>query len=66
MTFNPSELKALITTAHSYGVKVAAHATNCDTLKMFLQLDIDFIQHGYNMDAGEAFGHLACPSTVHN
>src|SRR5882762_7979968 len=63
-TFNPGELKALVTTAHSYRVKVAAHATNCDTIKMLLQLDIDSIQHGYNMDGGKALGRLVCPSTV--
>ena len=62
--FNPGELKALVTTAHSYGVKVAAYATNCDTIKMLLWLDIDSIQHGYNMDGGEALGRLVRPSTV--
>jgi imidazolonepropionase-like amidohydrolase len=63
-TFNPGELEALVTTAHSYGVKVAAHATNCDTIKTLLRLDVDSIQRGYNMDGGEAFGRLVRPSTV--
>ena len=41
--------EVLVDTAHSYGVKVAAHATNYETVETLLQLDIDSIEHGFSM-----------------
>jgi imidazolonepropionase-like amidohydrolase len=62
-TFSPDELKVLIDTAHSYGVKVAAHATNQETIKTLLRLNIDSIEHEYSMYPDEALLRLFRPST---
>ncbi|KIJ04680.1 hypothetical protein PAXINDRAFT_159296, partial [Paxillus involutus ATCC 200175] len=48
-TFNYEELKMMIDTAHQYGVKVAAHATNNDTIIQLVQLSVDSIEHGYDI-----------------
>ncbi|KAF8837627.1 hypothetical protein BDN67DRAFT_908900 [Paxillus ammoniavirescens] len=48
-TFNYEELKTMIDTAHQYGVKVAAHATNKDTIIQLVQLSVDSIEHGYDI-----------------
>lgn len=52
-TFDQQELRALITTAHRHGVKVAAHTTNWDTIKELLSLNVDSIEHAHDMAAGE-------------
>ncbi|EGO31270.1 hypothetical protein SERLADRAFT_456162, partial [Serpula lacrymans var. lacrymans S7.9] len=48
-TFTSDELKTMIDTAHRYGVKVAAHATNKDTITELLRHSVDSIEHGYDM-----------------
>ncbi|KAF8176349.1 hypothetical protein K438DRAFT_76868 [Mycena galopus ATCC 62051] len=61
-TFNYDELKALIGTAHQYGVKIAAHAKNVSSIKVLLNLDIDSIEHGTELHTcAEAVGMLASP-----
>ncbi|KAG1742629.1 uncharacterized protein EDB91DRAFT_1127141 [Suillus paluster] len=50
-TFDYDELRAMISTAHSYGVKVAAHATNRKTITYLLSSGVDSIEHGYDMTA---------------
>ncbi|KIJ66589.1 hypothetical protein HYDPIDRAFT_109654 [Hydnomerulius pinastri MD-312] len=52
-TFNHEELKTMIDTAHQYGVKIAAHATNKDTISQLLELAIDSIEHGYDMASSD-------------
>ncbi|KAJ8085245.1 hypothetical protein PM082_004039 [Marasmius tenuissimus] len=44
-TFTEPELHAMITTAHSYGVKIAAHANTLSSFKTLLSLGIDSIEH---------------------
>ncbi|KAL0577826.1 hypothetical protein V5O48_004154 [Marasmius crinis-equi] len=44
-TFNDSELRAMIDTVHSYGVKIAAHAQALSSFKRLLRLGIDSIEH---------------------
>lgn len=46
-TFN-EELRVLVESAHMYGVKVAAHATNGETIAKLLRLGVGSIEHGYN------------------
>ncbi|KAG2354964.1 hypothetical protein BDR07DRAFT_1427696 [Suillus spraguei] len=48
-TFNHDELRAMIYTAHAYGVKVAAHATNRSTIIPLISLGVDSIEHAYDM-----------------
>ncbi|KAJ7881117.1 hypothetical protein B0H14DRAFT_3082648 [Mycena olivaceomarginata] len=48
-TFNHSELKALIDTAHQYGVKIAAHAKTVSVIKVLLELGIDSLEHGLDL-----------------
>jgi imidazolonepropionase-like amidohydrolase len=45
----------MVNTAHEYGVKVAAHATNMSTIAGMLSLHVDSIEHGYDMAAAEGF-----------
>ncbi|OJA08863.1 hypothetical protein AZE42_01747 [Rhizopogon vesiculosus] len=54
-TFNRNELSAMVNTAHEYGVKVAAHATNMSTIVGMLSLRVDSIEHGYDMASAEEF-----------
>jgi imidazolonepropionase-like amidohydrolase len=49
-TFDFDELKAMISTAHAYGVKVAAHATNRSTIIPLINLRVDSIEHAYDMN----------------
>lgn len=42
-------MDTLISTAHRHGVKVAAHATNADTVSTLLKLGVDTIEHGYDL-----------------
>ncbi len=44
--FTPEELKALIDTAHDYGLKVAAHAHGTEGMKRAIAAGIDSIEHG--------------------
>ncbi|KAG9308993.1 hypothetical protein JVU11DRAFT_11297 [Chiua virens] len=48
-TFREEELKAMVDTAHMYGVKVAAHATNGQTIATLLALGVDSIEHGFDI-----------------
>ncbi|KII93036.1 hypothetical protein PLICRDRAFT_35213 [Plicaturopsis crispa FD-325 SS-3] len=57
-TFSPEELKAMIDTAHRYGVKVAAHATNRSTIALLESYGVDSIEHGVNRG-----DELAVPGT---
>ncbi|KIM82217.1 hypothetical protein PILCRDRAFT_471986 [Piloderma croceum F 1598] len=59
----PDELEVIIDTAHSYGVKLAAHATNHETIKILLLLNIDSIEHDYCMYLDEALSNLFQPSS---
>ncbi|OAX41021.1 hypothetical protein K503DRAFT_713498 [Rhizopogon vinicolor AM-OR11-026] len=54
-TYNHNELSAMVNTAHEYGVKVAAHATNMSTIVGMLSLRVDSIEHGYDMASAEGF-----------
>jgi imidazolonepropionase-like amidohydrolase len=44
--FNREEMKALIDTAHSLGVKVAVHANTADVIAKVLDLGADTVEHG--------------------
>ena len=44
--FTSEELKALIDTAHDYGLKVAAHAHGTEGMKRAIEAGIDSIEHG--------------------
>ncbi len=44
--FTDEELRAIITTAHDYGLKVAAHAHGTEGMKRAVMLGIDSIEHG--------------------
>ncbi|RDB26525.1 hypothetical protein Hypma_005642 [Hypsizygus marmoreus] len=48
-TFNDAELKAMIDTAHSLGVKVAAHANTPEVISRLLDHGVDSIEHGGNL-----------------
>lgn len=48
-TFNYSELKAMITAAREYGVKVACHAMEHDTIVMLENLGVHSIEHGHHL-----------------
>lgn len=52
-TFSRDELEELISTASLYGVKVAAHATERETIRHLQRLGIHSIEHGFNI-LGEA------------
>src|ERR1700761_2068227 len=62
-TFSRDELKALIDTAHQYGVKIAAHAKTVPVIKNLLALGIDSIEHGSELGASpEIVRALASPA----
>ena len=48
--FTDEELAAVITTAHDYGMKVAAHAHGTEGMKRAVRAGIDSIEHGTFMD----------------
>lgn len=48
--FTDEELVAVISTAHDYGMKVAAHAHGAEGLKRAVRAGIDSIEHGTFMD----------------
>jgi imidazolonepropionase-like amidohydrolase len=48
--FTDEELEAVISTAHDYGMKVAAHAHGTEGMKRAVRAGIDSIEHGTLMD----------------
>jgi len=44
--FTPEELRAIIETAHDYGLKVAAHAHGTEGMKRAVEAGVDSIEHG--------------------
>lgn len=48
--FTDEELTAIITTAHDYGMTVAAHAHGTDGIKRAVRAGIDSVEHGTFMD----------------
>lgn len=48
-TFDEGELEAMVASAHRYGVKVAAHATNGEMIERLVALGVDSIEHGYDI-----------------
>ncbi|MEX0734176.1 MAG: amidohydrolase family protein [Steroidobacteraceae bacterium] len=48
--FTDEELKAVVTTAHDYGMKVAAHAHGNEGMLRAVRAGIDSIEHGTYMD----------------
>lgn len=48
--FSDEELRAVITTAHDYGMTVAAHAHGLEGMTRAVQAGIDSIEHGTFMD----------------
>jgi imidazolonepropionase-like amidohydrolase len=48
--FTVEELRAIITTAHEYGLKVAAHAHGTEGMKRAVEAGIDSIEHGTFMN----------------
>lgn len=47
--FTPEELRAIIETAHEYGLKVAAHAHGTEGMKRAVEAGIDSVEHGTYM-----------------
>ncbi|KAL1712851.1 hypothetical protein EV715DRAFT_212810 [Schizophyllum commune] len=47
--FTREEMAAIIDTAHAYGVRVAAHASNYASIATLLPLGIDSVEHGYGI-----------------
>ncbi|MBM4219710.1 MAG: amidohydrolase family protein [Gammaproteobacteria bacterium] len=48
--FTDQELAAVVSTAHDYGMKVAAHAHGAEGLKRAVRAGIDSVEHGTFMD----------------
>ncbi|HKE46013.1 MAG TPA: amidohydrolase family protein [Steroidobacteraceae bacterium] len=48
--FNDEELRAIINTAHDYGMTVAAHAHGLEGMRRAVNAGIDSIEHGTYMD----------------
>lgn len=44
--FTPEELRAIVETAHAYGLKVAAHAHGTAGMKLAVEAGVDSIEHG--------------------
>ncbi len=44
--FTPEEMRAVIETAHEYGLKVAAHAHGTEGMKRAVEAGVDSIEHG--------------------
>jgi len=44
--FTPEEMRAIIETAHDYGLKVAAHAHGTEGMKRAVEAGVDSIEHG--------------------
>jgi imidazolonepropionase-like amidohydrolase len=45
------EIKAIVTTAHEYGMKVAVHAHGTEAIRRSIMAGVDSIEHGTYMDA---------------
>ncbi|KAJ4481286.1 hypothetical protein J3R30DRAFT_3701004 [Lentinula aciculospora] len=66
-TFNCLELAGMINTAHSVGIKVAAHASNTNTITNLLELGVDSIEHGSTLSPHpDSLLRLLCatPNTI--
>jgi len=48
--FTDEELAAIVSTAHDYGLKVAAHAHGTEGIKRAVKAGVDSIEHGTFMD----------------
>jgi len=48
--FTDEELAAIVSTAHDYGMKVAAHAHGTEGIKRAVRAGVDSIEHGTMMD----------------
>jgi imidazolonepropionase-like amidohydrolase len=48
--FTQEELDAIVSTAHDYGLKVAAHAHGAEGIKRAVRAGVDSIEHGTFMD----------------
>ncbi len=48
--FSAEELRAIVTTAHDYGMSVAAHAHGLEGMTRAVQAGVDSIEHGTFMD----------------
>lgn len=46
-TFTLNEMKAIVTTAHTSGRKVAAHASSDDAIRLAALAGVDTVEHGY-------------------
>jgi imidazolonepropionase-like amidohydrolase len=46
-TFTLDEMKAIVTTAHTSGRKVAAHASSDDAIRLAVLAGVDTVEHGY-------------------
>ena len=44
--FTPEELRAIVETAHDYGLKVAAHAHGAEGMKRAVEAGVDSLEHG--------------------
>jgi len=49
LTLTLEQVKAIVETAHAYGVKVTAHATYDKVISTALQAGVDGIEHGYGI-----------------
>lgn len=49
LTLTLDEVKAIVEKAHSYGIKVTAHATYDDVINRALDAGVDGIEHGYGI-----------------
>ncbi len=49
LQFNFSEMKKITETAHKYGLKVMAHASSDNAVKVAVQAGADSVEHGYFM-----------------
>lgn len=47
------EIKAIVTTAHEYGLKVAVHAHGAEAVRRSVRAGVDSIEHGTYMDADD-------------
>ncbi len=49
LTLPLEEVKAIVETAHAYGIKVTAHATYDEVIATALNAGVDGIEHGYGI-----------------
>jgi len=48
--FTEDEIRAIVTTAHDYGMTVAAHAHGAEGMKRAIRAGVDSIEHGTRLD----------------